>query len=90
MNPFFVIAFNHGGDNQFAQKTGSSFNALKFRGEATQYATGDEAIADAEQLNAQLNPMNIQIYYVSDRDRPGEPMVDRKETVKGSVRSVRY
>jgi hypothetical protein len=87
----YVIAFNMGqGDNVFALKSMSGFSPLQFWGEATMYNTRDEAMADAGVVKMQFNPTSIQIYHISDLDQPGNPMVDRKETVFGPARDVRY
>lgn len=87
----FVIAFNfRGSDNVFARKDRMGFSTLQFWGDATMYNTRDEAYGDAEAVKQQFNPSSMQIYHISDIDKPGSPMVDRKETVFGSARDVRY
>lgn len=87
----FILAFNVGtSDNVFAGKDQMRFRALQFWGEATVYSTRDEAYADAEAVRQQFNPSSIQIYHISDTDDPGNPMVDRKETIFGSASGTRY
>lgn len=87
----FVIAFNfRGSDNVFARKDQMGFSTLQFWGEATVYDTRDEAVNDAEAVKQQFNPSSMQIYHVSDIDKPGSPTVDRKETIFGYARDVRY
>ncbi len=54
------------------------------------YLTYKEAISNINLVKNHFNPISIQIYYVSDYDRPGSLMTDKKETVFGSAREVDY